>query len=679
MLPEAPVSTDLLLKERLAAQDLEQRSVNAIRVLALDAVERAKSGHPGTPMGLADVAYVLWSSFLRFDPSEPDWPDRDRFVLSAGHACMLQYAMLHLLGYDLTMNDLEAFRQYESRTPGHPERGHTVGVETTSGPLGQGISTAVGMAIAERHLAARLNAPDLSIIDHRTVVIASDGDLMEGVQAEAASLAGHLGLGKLIVIYDDNRITIDGDTALAFQTEDVGARYEAYGWHVSHIDGHDRPAIKAALAAADAERERPSLIVARTHIALGAPTKQDTAEAHGAPLGAEEVKRARDAYGWTEPPFVVPDNVREHYLKLGRAHVTTRKAWEARLAAWRERFPDRARIWSAVTGQGPTPSASGRPVFKPGTAMATRKASQKALEWLKPQVLELVGGSADLTPSNLTQTGEDAAFSRENPRGRYLHFGVREHAMAAAMNGMALHGLRAYGGTFLIFSDYLRPALRLSCIMKTPVVYVFTHDSVFLGEDGPTHQPIAALAALRALPGMVVIRPADAEETVMAWEVALERQGPVALCLTRQDVPVLDHGAPGIEGDLRRGAYILHGANDAADLIAFATGSEVSVTLEAARMLEGEGKRVRVVAVPSWEIFSEQDADYRRRVLGPEIPARLAVEAASPFGWERFVGLDGEILGLNRFGASAPWKVLQKKFGYTPEAILETMRRLVSR
>ena len=671
------MSTDLLHKERLAAQDLEQRCVNAIRVLALDAVERAQSGHPGTPMGLADVAYVLWSSFLRFDPSDPDWPDRDRFVLSAGHACMLQYAMLHLLGYDLSMEDLKAFRQYESHTPGHPERGHTVGVETTSGPLGQGISTAVGMAIAERHLAARLNAPDLPIIDHRTVVIASDGDMMEGVQAEAASLAGHLGLGKLIVIYDDNRITIDGDTALAFQTEDVGARYVAYGWHVNHVDGHDRPAIKAALADADAERERPSLIVARTHIALGAPTKQDTAEAHGAPLGAEEAKLAREAYGWTEPPFVLPEVVREHYRKLGRAHVSTRKAWEGRLATWRERFPDRVRVWDAVTGASPPPDPTKRPAFKPGTAMATRKASQKALDWLKPQILELVGGSADLTPSNLTQTGEDAAFSRENPRGRYFHFGVREHAMAAAMNGMALHGLRAYGGTFLIFSDYLRPALRLSCLMKTPVIYVFTHDSVFLGEDGPTHQPIAALAALRALPGMVVIRPADAEETVQAWEVALERKGPVALCLTRQDVPVLDHLAPGKEGDLRRGAYILHGANAPADLVAFATGSEVSVTLEAARMLEADGKRVRVVAVPSWEIFSEQDAAYRRRVLAPEIPARLAVEAASPFGWERFVGLEGEILGLDRFGASAPWKVLQKQLGYTPDAIRETMRRLV--
>jgi transketolase len=669
------VSTDLLRKERLAAQDLEQRSVNAIRVLSLDAVERAQSGHPGTPMGLADVAYVLWSQGLRFDPTRPDWPNRDRFVLSAGHACMLQYAMLHLLGYDLSMEDLRQFRQFGSRTPGHPEYGHTPGVETTSGPLGQGISTAVGMAIAERHLAARFNSPEFKVMDHRTVVIASDGDMMEGVQSEAASLAGHLGLGKLTVVYDDNHITIDGNTALAFRGEDVGARYAAYGWHIAHVDGHDREAIGAALQAADVETERPSLIVARTHIALGAPTKQDTAEAHGSPLGAEEAKRARAAYGWTDEPFVLPESIRDHFLEMGRAHIETRQAWEEGFAAWREHHPDRAATWEAVHHPRlPAPEA-GRPVFQAGTAMATRKASLKALEWLKPRVPALIGGSADLTPSNLTMVGEEASFSRENPEGRYVHFGVREHAMAAIMNGLALHGLRPYGGTFLIFSDYLRPALRLSALMQTPVIYVFTHDSIFLGEDGPTHQPIAALAALRAIPHLTVLRPADAAETVLAWEVALGRRGPVVLCLTRQDVPVLDHaGDPG-SGDLRRGAYVLFG-DDAADVIAFATGSEVSVTLEAARLVLTEGVRVRVVAVPSWELFFEQDRAYQRRVLAPEIGKRIAVEAASPFGWERFVGLEGEVIGIPRFGASAPWKVLQKEFGFTPDAIAGALRRL---
>ena len=666
------MSTDLFLKERLAAQDLEQRSVNAIRVLSMDAVERAQSGHPGTPMALADIAYVLWSSFLRFDPTRPDWPNRDRFVLSAGHACMLQYTMLYLLGYDLTLEDLRHFRQFGSRTPGHPEKGHTVGVETTSGPLGQGLSTAVGMAIAERHLAARLNTPGFAVIDHRTVVIASDGDMMEGVQAEAASVAGHLGLGKLIVIYDDNHITIDGDTALTFSREDVAARYAAYGWQVAHVDGHDRAAVHEALLAADAETGRPSLIVARTHIAIGAPEKQDTAEAHGSPLGAEEVKRARESYGWTEEPFIIPESIRNHFLELGRAHLDRRKTWEDTFSSWRQRFPDRAKVWDAMLRpELPGPDDS-RPAWKPGAMVSTRKASQKSLEWLKPRIPALLGGSADLTPSNLTQTGEDANFSRDNPAGRYFHFGVREHAMAAIMNGLALSELRPYGGTFLIFSDYLKPSLRLACIMQTPVVYVFTHDSIFLGEDGPTHQPIEALPALRAIPGMTVIRPADAPETLLAWEVALERGRPVALCLTRQDVPVLDH--PPVEnGDLRRGAYILFG-DGPADLIAFATGSEVWVTLEAAQSVAKDGLKVRVVAVPSWEIFFEQDAAYQRRILAPEIGARLAVEAASPFGWERFVGREGAIHGIPRFGASAPWKALQKEFGFTPEAIAELMR-----
>lgn len=666
----------------LAGQSLEQRSVNAIRVLAMDAVQRAASGHPGTPMGLADAAYVLWSRVLRFDPADPAWPDRDRFVLSAGHACMLQYAMLHLLGYDISLEDLRNFRQWGSKTPGHPEVRHTPGVEATTGPLGQGISAAVGLALAERHLGARLNTQDTSVVDHRTYVFASDGDMMEGVQSEAASLAGHLGLGKLTVLYDDNRITIDGETSLAFTGEDVGARYRAYGWHVQHVDGHDRGGLEAAFAAAGRDAARPSLIVARTHIALGAPTKQDSESAHGSPLGEDEILGAKRAYAWpSEEPFFVPDDVREHYRELGRRHTGARRDWEVRFETYRRTHPDRAALWDALHHPAPPGSGEGRPVFKPGEKVATRKASHQAIEWLVPRVPALVGGSADLTPSNLTEAGnEETAFSRENPAGRYLHFGVREHGMTAVMNGLALHGgLLPYGGTFLIFSDYLRPSLRLAALMKSRGIFVFTHDSIFLGEDGPTHQPIAALAALRAIPQVTVIRPCDAAETVLAWEVALEREGPVALSLTRQSVPVLDFAALGAQGDLRRGAYVLSDPEGAPELIAFATGSEVWVTLEAAQQVNAGGGRVRVVAVPSWELFEEQDADYRRQVLAPEIGKRLAVEAASPLGWERFVGLDGTILGIRGFGASAPWQVLQEKYGFTPDAVAAAMRERLGR
>ena len=671
---------DLFPKDRLAAQDPEQRAVAAIRVLALDAVEKAQSGHPGAPLGLADVAYVLWSRILRFDPSRPDWPNRDRFVLSAGHACMLQYAMLHLLGYDLPMDEIRNFRQWGSRTPGHPERGHTPGVETTTGPLGQGFATAVGMAIAERHLAARLNTPDFAAVDHRTVVIASDGDMMEGVQSEAASLAGQLGLGRLLVVYDDNHITIDGDTALAFDREDVAARYAAYGWQVMRANGHDRTALAAALDACARETEQPSLVLARTHIALGAPTKQDSAASHGSPLGAEEARRTREAYGWRSEPFVIPEDVRNHYLAIGRAHRSAREAWDCDFARYRERHPEKAALWDALHHRRIPADASKRPVFAPGALVATRKASQKTLDWLKAEIPALVGGSADLSPSNLTAAAGDKAFSRENPAGRLFHFGVREHAMAAALNGMALHGgLVPYGGTFLIFSDYLRPALRLSALMNLPVVYVFTHDSIFLGEDGPTHQPVAALAALRAIPRLTVIRPADAAETVLAWEIAMERKGPVVLSLTRQEVPVLDREGLGAKGDLRRGGYVLFDCAGEPELLAFATGSEVHVTLEAARRLNAEGARVRVVAVPSWELFGEQDDAYRRSVLAPSVTNRLAVEAASPFGWERFVGLTGEVIGIPGFGASAPAPVLQEKFGFTSDSIERVMRRRLGR
>ena len=670
-------TTNPTWNEILGGQDLEQRAVNAIRVLAMDAVQKADAGHPGAPMGMADMAYVLWSRHLRFDPAAPDWPDRDRFVLSAGHASMLLYALLHLTGYDLPLREIESFRQWGSRTPGHPEHGLTPGVETTTGPLGQGLANAVGMAAAEAHLAARLNLPDFPVVDHRTWVIASDGDMMEGVQSEAASLAGHLGLAKLVVLYDDNRITIDGETALAFAHEDVGRRYEAYGWHVQRVDGHDRLALAAALEDARNETARPSLVAARTHIAAGAPTKQDTAASHGTPLGAEEVARTKAVYGWpAEPPFHVPDDVRTHYLALGTRHTESRRAWERLLGTYRERHPERAALWDALHAPAFPADRTGLPRFAPGTSAATRKASGKALSWLLPRVPSLLGGSADLTPSNNTKAGEEAPFSRANRAGRYVHFGVREHAMAAAMNGMALHGgILPYGGTFLVFSDYLRPALRLSALMQTRVVFVFTHDSVLLGEDGPTHQPIAQLAALRAIPGLTVIRPSDANETVLAWEVALERKGPVALALTRQDLPVLDPDALGARGDLRRGAYVLLEPPGDLDLIAFATGSEVHPTVEAARRLNAAGARVRVVAVPSWEIFFEQEAAYRRDVLAPGVSRRVAVEAGAPFGWERFVGLEGTLLGMRTYGASAPWKVLQEKFGFTSEAVEAALAR----
>jgi transketolase len=668
------------LAERLKDQSLEQRAVNTIRVLVIDAVQKADSGHPGAPLGLADMAYVLWTRFLRFDPERPDWPNRDRFVLSAGHASMLQYALLHLTGFDLSLDDLHAFRQWGSRTPGHPEVHHTPGVEVTTGPLGQGLSTAVGMAMAERHLAARLNTADFPAVDHHTFVLASDGDLMEGVQAEAASLAGYLGLGKLVVVYDDNHITIDGKTSLAFATEDVARRYEAYGWAVERIDGHDRAVAEAALGRAVADAARPSLILARTHIGLGSPHKQDTSAAHGSPLGVDEVRATKLAYGF--PPdrdFFVADDVREHFLEPGRRHHAARETWERDFHAWRERHPDRGDLWDALH-RPRLPDAADRPVFTAGDSVATRKASGRALAWLKPRIPALIGGSADLTPSNDTEVKGDVAMSREDPEGRYLHFGVREHAMAATMNGMALHGgLIPYGGTFFVFADYLRPSLRLAALMGTKVIYVFTHDSLMLGEDGPTHQPVAQLASLRAMPGITVIRPSDAAETVTAWELALERSGPVALALTRQGIPVLDHAALGARDDIRRGAYILVPGGEAPELIVFVTGSEVHVAADAAQRLNADGARVRVVAVPSWEIFFEQDAAYREAVLAPAVTRRMAVEAGSPFGWERFTGLDGEIVAMHRFGASAPADVLQVKFGFTADAVAEAMRRQLDR
>ncbi|GAB4252963.1 MULTISPECIES: transketolase family protein [Deferrisoma] len=666
---------------------LDSLAVNTLRFLAVDAVERANSGHPGMPMGAAPMAYALWTRFLRFDPGAPDWPDRDRFVLSAGHGSMLLYGLLHLAGYPLTLDDLKSFRQWGSKTPGHPEFGHTPGVETTTGPLGQGFAAAVGMAIAERHLAARYNRPGFEVVDHHTYVIAGDGDLMEGVASEAASLAGHLGLGKLVVLYDDNRITIEGGTDLAF-SEDVEARFRAYGWHTLSVeDGNDLARLEAALAEARAETERPSLIRVRTHIGFGSPGKQDSADAHGAPLGPEEVRRTKENLGWPlEPAFHVPEEARKPFAAAAARGREARRAWGERFEAYRREFPGLAaeleRRWEGRLPEGWEEALPAFPADPKG--VATRSAGGKVLNALAARIPELMGGSADLGPSTKTLLAGEKDFSRGTPDGRNLRFGIREFAMAAVLNGMANHGgFRPFGSTFFVFSDYLRPGLRLAALMGLPVVHVFTHDSIFVGEDGPTHQPVEHLASLRAMPNLVVLRPADANETAEAWRVALERtEGPTALVLTRQNVPVLDRTAlAGAEG-LRRGGYVLREASAGPQgirLLLIATGSEVHLALGAAERLEAEGVPTRVVSLPSWELFEAQDPAYRAEVLPPGVTARVAVEAASAFGWERYVGPAGAVVGIDRFGASAPAQVLAEKFGFTVENVLRACREVLGR
>jgi transketolase len=654
--------------------------INAIRFLAVDAVEQAKSGHPGMPMGAAPMAYVLWTRHLRHNPRDPKWPNRDRFVLSAGHGSMLLYALLHLTGYDLPMEELQQFRQWGSRTPGHPEYGHTPGVETTTGPLGQGFANAVGMAIAEQYLAAQFNREGFSIFDHFTYVIASDGDLMEGISHEAASLAGHLGLGKLIVLYDDNDISIDGSTDQTF-TEDVGARFEAYGWHVQHVeDGNDLMAIDAALWQARAETERPSLIVVRTHIGYGSPNKQDTPAAHGAPLGPEEVRLTKRNLGWPEDKtFYVPDEVYRHMRQAVKRGQQWQDEWEALRTRYREAYPaEAAELERWLSRRLPEGWNEGLPAFEAGKAVATRNAGGAVLDVLAARIPELIGGSADLAESNKTHPKGREAFSRNNRKGGYIHFGVREHAMAAICNGLSLHGLRAYASTFLVFSDYLRPSLRLSALMGQPVIYVFTHDSIGLGEDGPTHQPIEHLSSLRAIPNVVVLRPADATETVEAWKIALERDnGPTLLILTRQNVPVLDRNRLAPAEGVRRGGYVLKEAQNTLRAILLASGSEVHIALAAAEQLETEGIGVRVVSMPSWELFRQQAPAYRDAVLPPEITVRVAIEAGVAQGWEQFVGCHGRIVSLERFGASAPAQVLFQQFGFTPERVAHEVQMLL--
>lgn len=655
---------------------VEQRCVDAIRVLTMDAVERAKSGHPGMPMGMADVAFVLWTRHLRHNPANPSWPNRDRFILSAGHGSMLLYALLHLSSV-LSLEDLQNFRQWGSRTPGHPEYRHTPGVEITTGPLGQGFGAGVGMALAERWLATYFNRPGFPISDHYTYALVSDGDLMEGVSYEAASLAGHLGLGRLIYLYDDNDISIDGSTDLTF-TEDVRKRFEACGWHVLEIDGHDRIAIDQAIQEARAELERPSLIICHTHIAYGSPGKQDSAAAHGAPLGAEEVRRTKEALGWpTEPPFFVPPEVYDYFARLQERWSSEEASWNELFARWQAAYPALAEEWHRVhQRQLPPDWEKYLPQFEDAKPLATREASGIVLNSLARAIPWLIGGSADLSESNRTYLEGYPPIRRHDYSGRNIHFGVREHAMGAILNGLTLHGgLIPYGGTFLVFSDYMRPALRLAALMELPVIYVFTHDSIFLGEDGPTHQPVEHLASLRAIPNLLVIRPADAYEVAEAWKLALTWQkGPVALILSRQKIPQVTGAAA---QNLARGAYVLRESqNRPPGVILIATGSEVALAVEVFERLDARGIPTRVISMPSRELFELQSEGYKREVLGPSTALRTVIEAARLLGWEGYFAPFGRGFGINRFGASAPAAVLAEKFGFTAEPIAEEIAQL---
>jgi transketolase len=665
----------------LSPADLDRLSIDTIRTLSMDAVQAASSGHPGTPMALAPLAYVVWTRHLRHNPRDPQWVDRDRFILSAGHASMLLYSLLYLTGYDLSLDELKNFRQWESKTPGHPEYALTPGVETTTGPLGQGVANGVGMAMAEAHLAALFNREGHPVIDHHVYCIASDGDLMEGVAAEAASLAGHLRLGKLIYFWDDNDITIEGSTELAFR-EDVLKRFEAYGWHTLRVeDGNDLEAIDAAIQAAKAD-PRPSLIGVRTIIGYGSP-KAGSAKAHGEPLGEEAIRATKEFLGWpSQEPFHVPEAALAHMRRAVDRGRELQTDWNARFAAYQGAHPElAARLTDALEARLPEGWDAELPVYtaddKP---IATRAASGKALNAIAKRVPWLLGGSADLAPSTNTLIDGEGDFEAGSYTGRNLHYGVREHGMGSVMNGMALHGgVRPYGATFLIFSDYMRPPIRLAALMEQPTLYVFTHDSVGLGEDGPTHQPIEQLPALRGIPGLVDLRPADPAETVEAWRFALEyREGPVFFSLTRQAVPHLDRNLYAAASGLRRGAYVLADApGEAPDVILIASGSEVAVALEARERLHGEGIGARVVSMPSWALFSRQPREYRDRVLPPEVRARVSVEAASPMGWHRWVGSEGEVVGLSHFGASAPAKTIFQELGLTGENVAAKARQVL--
>ena len=661
---------------------IDEICINTIRTLSMDAVQKANSGHPGAPMGLAPAGYVLWTRVMKHNPKNPGWLDRDRFVLSGGHASMLLYSLLHLSGYDVTLDDIKKFRQWGSKTPGHPEFGHTPGVETTTGPLGQGFANAVGMAMAERHLAARFNRKGYEIVDHFTYMMCGDGDMMEGISSEAASLAGHLGLGRLICIYDDNKISIEGSTEITF-TEDVALRFKAYNWNILKVDdGNDINAIFNALQKAKAETERPSLIVLRTHIAFGSPHKQDTADAHGAPLGEEEVRLTKKVLGVPEEPsFFIPEQALNRFRKCIEAGKEAESGWQENYQAYSKEYSDLAKQWvDAMSGfltQGwddkiPEFSVADGPI-------ATRAASGKVLNAIADKIPTLIGGSADLAPSNKTYMDTSREFQNHVYEGRNIRFGVREHAMGGIMSGMFLHnGLRPYGGTFLVFADYMRPAIRAASLMNLPIIYVFTHDSIAVGEDGPTHQPVEQLASLRAIPGLTVIRPADASETAQAWRHAVKNtRGPVALILSRQKLPVLNRDT--IENGLTDGAYILADCEGKPDIILIATGSEVHIALEAQKRLALESIAARVVSMPSWELFEQIPQEYKDRVLLPDVTVRLAIEAGSPMGWEHYVGNRGAIIGMSGFGASAPGGTVMKQFGFTPENIVQKTMELLKK
>jgi len=656
--------------------------INTIRTLAMDAVQKANSGHPGAPMGLAAAAYVLWTRFMRHNPKNPDWPDRDRFVLSGGHASTLLYSLLHLCGYDVTLEDLKNFRQWQSKTPGHPEYRHTPGVETTTGPLGQGFANAVGMAMAERHLAARFNQSGNEIVDHYTYVMCGDGDMMEGISAEAASLAGHLGLGRLICIYDDNKISIEGSTAIAF-TEDVALRFKAYDWQVLVVDdGNDLEAITQALTDARSETARPTLIKLRTHIACGSPNKQDSADAHGAPLGEEEIKLTKECLGWPGlDAFHVPREALAQFRACLQKGAAAEAAWKEKVLAYTKAFPELADQWvNALSAYLSRTWDDGIPVFTAAEApIATRAASGKVLNAIAAEIPTLMGGSADLAPSNKTYLEGFAEFQRDHFDGRNIRFGVREHAMAAIMSGLFLHsGIRPYGGTFLVFADYMRPAIRVAALMNLPLIYIFTHDSIAVGEDGPTHQPVEHLAALRAIPNLCVVRPADANETADAWRQAIKTTDhPVALILSRQKLPVLD--ADQTRGGVFNGAYVLADCEDLPDVILIATGSEVHVALEAKNVLSHKGVAARVVSMPSWELFERTSRDYQDTVLPPAVTARVAIEAGIPNGWERYVGRQGAMIGMTTFGASAPGATLMKEFGFTVDNVVAKALALLAK
>lgn len=667
---------------KIKDQTIEQAGINTVRVLAADAVQKANSGHPGMPMGAAPMGHVLWAEIMNYNPKNPDWANRDRFILSAGHGCLLQYCYLYLTGYDLTLDDLKNFRQLHSKTPGHPEYGITDGIEITTGPLGQGFANGVGFAIAQRHLAARYNKPGFTLFDYNIYVICSDGDIMEGVTAEAASMAGHLRLGNLIYLYDDNHISIEGSTGLAFD-EDVAKRFEAYKWHVQVVkDGNDLEALTEAVNKAKQETGRPSLLKVRTHIAFGSPNKVDTAGAHGSPLGEEEVKLVKENLGFDpNQSFAVPDEVLDYYRSIGEKGVAKEQEWNELYQAYKAQYPELAAEYELLrSGKLPEGWKDNLPVFKAGEGdVATRKASGKMLNAIAGHLPNLLGGSADLSPSTGTDLKGYDSFSADTPGGRNFHFGIREHAMGAVMNGMALTaGLIPFGATFLIFSSYMRPPIRLAAIMKIKPIFIYTHDSIGLGEDGTTHQPVEQLISLRAIPNLIVIRPADANETVQAWRVALEHaDGPVVLVLSRQELPVLDQEKYAKASELEHGAYIL---SDAADpqLLLIGTGSEVSLILQAQEKLQAESIPARVISMPSWELFEKQDAAYKEKIFPKNLKKRLAVEAGSTLGWHKYVTDDGGIIGMTTFGESAPAEDLYKEFGFTVDNVVKQAKALLA-